>query len=865
MRRLSLSSSVTGAVLIASALLVSGADASPDLKFDDDDFIKAFGNKLVQPKTGNRYMFSGASMAAGNMSDLSPAEFFGTIETRGHNLGRLWLFNHSKSHWGIPVLHTGPGEFHQDGFARIDEYIAQAEKHGMRIIYTLEGNWIHTPGIPFIVLWSETARAQLEQHRVTWEADEQVVYNEAFDYQRIEPDMSLEMRQSLIARGYALQSANPADQSRMQTDVAVTVVVPAGTQVDSAKSIRCLNGPGLCRHNIFWGDELCKQYFKEYLDTVLNHTNKITGRRYKDEPAILCWELMNEGRNRDTGDGKTSIDRVKETYEWYKEMSDYIAARDTNHLISTGESGALHFGTDGDAAASVYDEEFPDAGIPVMDDYRERRDELVATLSPAAQDAWPYVWWVNIGTIIDGTDWYANHTNSNITLSSFHYFEPHSEFMILVSKRDLDKPLYVGEYDWEGEDEAREKYDLARRMDVDGLIMWFWNPMAEQQHSEYVAWQKSKMVPITPDTSPPLVTVVGPSGSIRTTDAPLVVTTDEAALVRWSLRDVPYNEMENQFTRGERTSQHSTTVPVVPGTYTVYVRALDLADNVTGQSKEITFTVLTNGVLVAPVTGLTGQIPDGGTYPDHAGAQTDVAEGSRDLSAAAEFSIKLKPSSGISLGEGDLTALIVLFTTDNYNWVATGLVVTLTEGEWNDVAVRKSALPAGSDLSDVRTISVVFSTTESLHWSGNMLIDNFLVTDASGQTLLSDDFEGDGKLPWKISFVSAASVLTELNPGLEHELDGAPVLPGVSRHVLLDAVYCTLVGHDGIAVSFSRPGTEPVSVKLLNVSGRLISESTPARSKTTVRLNAPELSAGVYLVSVSVGQRRYTRRVVVGR
>jgi hypothetical protein len=72
----------------------------------------------------------------------------------------------------------------------------------------------------------------------------------------------------------------------------------------------------------FWTDPQIKQDFKDFISYVLNRVNTITGVAYKDDPAILAWETGNELR--------------WSTYEWTKEMAEYIKSIDPNHLLIDG-------------------------------------------------------------------------------------------------------------------------------------------------------------------------------------------------------------------------------------------------------------------------------------------------------------------------------------------------------------------------------------------------------------------------------------------------------------------------------------------------------------------------------------------------
>ncbi|MBN1696735.1 MAG: cellulase family glycosylhydrolase [Spirochaetales bacterium] len=72
----------------------------------------------------------------------------------------------------------------------------------------------------------------------------------------------------------------------------------------------------------FWTSQTVKNKFKDFLTWLLDRTNTVNGRKYKDEPAIMAWELGNE------------IDKANDT--WITEMAAHIKSRDPNHLIIDG-------------------------------------------------------------------------------------------------------------------------------------------------------------------------------------------------------------------------------------------------------------------------------------------------------------------------------------------------------------------------------------------------------------------------------------------------------------------------------------------------------------------------------------------------
>ncbi len=84
-------------------------------------------------------------------------------------------------------------------------------------------------------------------------------------------------------------------------------------------------------HDDFYSDQETRSIFRDYINYLLWRTNYYTGIRYKDEPAILGWELANEPRVRPH--------RAEDFYRWIEEMAGYIKSIDTEHLVSSGSEG----------------------------------------------------------------------------------------------------------------------------------------------------------------------------------------------------------------------------------------------------------------------------------------------------------------------------------------------------------------------------------------------------------------------------------------------------------------------------------------------------------------------------------------------
>ncbi len=85
-------------------------------------------------------------------------------------------------------------------------------------------------------------------------------------------------------------------------------------------------------HDDFYTDAECKAVYKQYVADVLNRVNTFNGRAYRDDPAILAWELANEPRcdSDPSGDTLTS---------WIAEMAAWLKSIDSQHLLSAGSEG----------------------------------------------------------------------------------------------------------------------------------------------------------------------------------------------------------------------------------------------------------------------------------------------------------------------------------------------------------------------------------------------------------------------------------------------------------------------------------------------------------------------------------------------
>ncbi len=79
--------------------------------------------------------------------------------------------------------------------------------------------------------------------------------------------------------------------------------------------------------------------YKQYLNKLITRTNTLTGVAYANDPTIMAWECINEGRyglGTDTNGNTLSSSHLATMTSWYSQISAYIKTLDSNHLVSCG-------------------------------------------------------------------------------------------------------------------------------------------------------------------------------------------------------------------------------------------------------------------------------------------------------------------------------------------------------------------------------------------------------------------------------------------------------------------------------------------------------------------------------------------------
>ncbi len=92
-------------------------------------------------------------------------------------------------------------------------------------------------------------------------------------------------------------------------------------------------------HADFYTDPKIQTWFKNWISTLLNRTNSITGVKYKDDPTIMAWELANEPRCTSAGVYPNGTCSTSTITSWADTMSTYVKSIDRKHLLSAGDEG----------------------------------------------------------------------------------------------------------------------------------------------------------------------------------------------------------------------------------------------------------------------------------------------------------------------------------------------------------------------------------------------------------------------------------------------------------------------------------------------------------------------------------------------
>ena len=85
-----------------------------------------------------------------------------------------------------------------------------------------------------------------------------------------------------------------------------------------------------------YSDEKAQKLYFDYVKMLVSRKNTVTGKMYKDDPAIMSWQLANEPR---PGAGNKGKKNFSDFIKWVGKSANLIKSLDRNHLVSTGNEG----------------------------------------------------------------------------------------------------------------------------------------------------------------------------------------------------------------------------------------------------------------------------------------------------------------------------------------------------------------------------------------------------------------------------------------------------------------------------------------------------------------------------------------------
>jgi mannan endo-1,4-beta-mannosidase len=142
-------------------------------------------------------------------------------------------------------------------------------------------------------------------------------------------------------------------------------------------------------HDDFYTDPDCRQWYKDYIASVLTRTNTLNGRVYMDDPTIFAWELANEPWCQSDSSGDT-------LQEWIETMSSHLKSIDSKHLLTIGSEG--FYGT---AYAAKNPRTWMDnVGVDFV------RNHLPSTIDFAVFHSWPDHWGIGYASSMQ---WARDH------------------------------------------------------------------------------------------------------------------------------------------------------------------------------------------------------------------------------------------------------------------------------------------------------------------------------------------------------------------------------------------------------------------------------------------------------------------------
>ncbi len=229
--------------------------------------------------------------------------------------------------------------------------------------------------------------------------------------------------------------------------------------------------PDYCAHTSqFVLNEKAKTLASNHVKNVVSRINTVTGKPYKDDPAIFSWQICNEPRF------FVSTPELKAAFvDWLYETASLIKSIDPNHMVSSGSEGS--WGCEGD-----------------MDVFK--KVHACADIDYLTIHIWPFNWsWARRETLKEDLPEAIRKTDE--------YIDLHIE-----AAREIGKPLVLEEFGFPRDGFQFKKgtpttlrdefyshlFDRIIESSVEGDVFagvnfWTWGGSAHQAE-DHIYWQK---------------------------------------------------------------------------------------------------------------------------------------------------------------------------------------------------------------------------------------------------------------------------------------------------------------------------------------------------------------------------------------
>ena len=99
---------------------------------------------------------------------------------------------------------------------------------------------------------------------------------------------------------------------------------------------------GIIKDPTLHGGLTLRQHFRNRIAALVNRTNTVNGRQYKNDPTIMAWIVCDEPISAPFNypNGAPQI-TLKELTDWFQETASYIKSIDSNHLVTVWSQPAI--------------------------------------------------------------------------------------------------------------------------------------------------------------------------------------------------------------------------------------------------------------------------------------------------------------------------------------------------------------------------------------------------------------------------------------------------------------------------------------------------------------------------------------------